>query len=275
MRASLLERLKQSNRPEATRAIARTAIFDTDPDIRYAAVAALKNRDKAQYDDVLMQGLRYPLPSGRQPHGPGDAGPSIGKDLLPKVAAFLDEAAPGESDSRQGGGQGRLRRQRGGAHQSPSQLPVVPSAERHGQHRRGAGRDSNSGRAVPVVAEGRLRLGPVAGGTDGPGRHYLSAARFFGADAGGQCRRRGRKRAAVRLPRFVRAWSMARSWPRCRRTSRDVPPISCPSIIRPHCKSCVTCPARCRPSTPPPGSGFWKRQIDRSECCSVRKKQEA
>ncbi len=95
MRASLLARLKQSNRPEATRAIARSAIFDSDPAIRVAAVNALKDRPRAEYDDILMHGLRYPLPSVAR-HTAQVMLALNRTDLLPKVAAFLDEAAPGD-----------------------------------------------------------------------------------------------------------------------------------------------------------------------------------
>jgi hypothetical protein len=95
MRASLIEKLKQSNHREATRAIARAAVFDSDPAIRYSATAALKDRPKADYDEVLMHGLRYPLPNVAN-----QAAQVMlvleRKDLLPKVAAYLDEAAPGD-----------------------------------------------------------------------------------------------------------------------------------------------------------------------------------
>lgn len=95
MRKSLLERLRQSPRPEATRAIARSAIFDGDGDIRAAAVKALKDRPKAEYDDILMQGLRYPLATVAKRSA--QAMLALNRtDLLPKVAAVLDEAAPGD-----------------------------------------------------------------------------------------------------------------------------------------------------------------------------------
>jgi hypothetical protein len=95
MRASLLERLKQSNRPEATRAIARSAIFDSDGDIRAAAVKALKDRPRAEYDEVLMHGLRYPLATVAKRSA--QVMLALNRtDLLPNVAAVLDEAAPGD-----------------------------------------------------------------------------------------------------------------------------------------------------------------------------------
>jgi hypothetical protein len=95
MRASLLERLKQSNRPEATRAIARSAIFDSDGDIRAAAVTALKNRPNAEYDDVLMQGLRYPLATVAKRSA--QVMLALNRtDMLPRLAVMLDEAAPGD-----------------------------------------------------------------------------------------------------------------------------------------------------------------------------------
>ena len=95
VRVSLLERLKQSKHPGATRAIARSAIFDSDGDIRAAAVGALKDRPKAEYDEVLMQGLRYPLAAVAKRSAQVLLALER-TDLLPKLAAMLDEAAPGD-----------------------------------------------------------------------------------------------------------------------------------------------------------------------------------
>jgi hypothetical protein len=100
MRASLLARLKRSNLPEATRAIARSAIFESDAEIRVAAVTALKDRPRAEYDDILMHGLRYPLATVARRSA--QAMLALNRtDLLPKVAAFLDEAAPGDPAPQQ------------------------------------------------------------------------------------------------------------------------------------------------------------------------------
>ena len=56
---------------------------------------ALKDRPKVDYDDVLLRGLRYPLASVSRRSA--QAMLALNRtDLLPKVAAVLDEAAPGD-----------------------------------------------------------------------------------------------------------------------------------------------------------------------------------
>lgn len=104
MRFSLVERLKLSKRPEATRALARAAVFDASGDVRLAAIKALKDRnqneDAAITNEVLMHGLRYPLPviAGRA----RDAMLALDrKELLPQLVAFLGEPAPGDPEERE------------------------------------------------------------------------------------------------------------------------------------------------------------------------------
>jgi hypothetical protein len=99
LRASLVQQLASSPLPEATRALARAAVFEASGDIRRDAIKALKNRKNEQdlliSNEVLMHGLRYPMAivSKRT----ADAMIMLDrKDLLPQVAAFLDEPAPGD-----------------------------------------------------------------------------------------------------------------------------------------------------------------------------------
>jgi hypothetical protein len=99
MRASLVQKLSTTKRPDATRALARAAVFDIDLDIRESAIKALKQDGRSQQDvgDILMQGIRYPLPSVAK-----QAAHAImaleRKDLLPQLAAFLDAKAPGDPE---------------------------------------------------------------------------------------------------------------------------------------------------------------------------------
>ena len=51
---------------EATRALAQLAVFSAEAEVRNAAVAALKERKKADYTPILMRGLRYPWPAAAQ-----------------------------------------------------------------------------------------------------------------------------------------------------------------------------------------------------------------
>ena len=100
LRLSLVQNLGRSNTTEATRALARAAIFDTSSDIRTAAVKELKNRPKdAAQDEVLMHGIRYPMSvvAFRAAHA---IGALERKDLAPQLAAFLDQAAPGDPEKK-------------------------------------------------------------------------------------------------------------------------------------------------------------------------------
>jgi hypothetical protein len=47
---------------DATRALARLAIFDPAPDVRALAIDGLKLRREKDYTDVLLQAFQYPLP---------------------------------------------------------------------------------------------------------------------------------------------------------------------------------------------------------------------
>jgi hypothetical protein len=99
LRTEFMHKLKLSNRPEATRAIARAAIFDAESDVRNAALKALKDRPQSEYTDVLMHGIRYPLAIVAKRSAQAlillDR-----KDLLPQLAEVLDEPAPGDPETR-------------------------------------------------------------------------------------------------------------------------------------------------------------------------------
>ena len=100
LRRSLVQKLAQSKHPDATRAIARAAIFDVDGEIRLAAVKELKARPKEHaIDDILMHGIRYPLPNVA--HHAAYAIIELKRDdLLPQVAQFLDQPAPGDPEKK-------------------------------------------------------------------------------------------------------------------------------------------------------------------------------
>ncbi len=83
---------------DATRALARLAIFAPEAEVRAEALGALKNRRKSEANerlvaDVLLAGLRYPWPAVMQ-HA-GEAVARLGRtDLVPQLAALLDEPDP-------------------------------------------------------------------------------------------------------------------------------------------------------------------------------------
>ena len=63
MRKGLVKYLARTSHAEATRALARLAIFTADDDVRNPAVEALKVRRDKDYTEILLRGLRYPLPA--------------------------------------------------------------------------------------------------------------------------------------------------------------------------------------------------------------------
>jgi hypothetical protein len=49
--------------PDATKALAKLALFSPEDDVHAAAIEGLKLRREKDYTDILMQGFRYPLPA--------------------------------------------------------------------------------------------------------------------------------------------------------------------------------------------------------------------
>jgi hypothetical protein len=62
--AALIRALSSIPRPEATRALARLAVFSTDETARAAAIEALTVRRAGDATEALVVGLRYPWPPG-------------------------------------------------------------------------------------------------------------------------------------------------------------------------------------------------------------------
>jgi len=93
MHPGLAKYLSTVSHVEATRALARLAIFSADEDARKAAVEALKVRRERDYTEILVDGLRYPWPAVAQ-----RAAEAIvkleRKDLLPQFIDVLEQADP-------------------------------------------------------------------------------------------------------------------------------------------------------------------------------------
>lgn len=100
VRLSLVRKLGESPNPDATRALTRAVLFDTSSEVRVAALKELKHRpkDKAQ-DEVFLHGIRYPLAIVAIRAGNAIAELDR-KDLLPKLAEFLDQPTPGDPEKR-------------------------------------------------------------------------------------------------------------------------------------------------------------------------------
>ncbi len=103
MRLGLVKFLRSVPHVEATRALARLAIFAPEKQIRTAATEALKSRREKDYAPILMTGLRYPLPEIA--HRAAEALVTLDRtELVPKLVAMLDEPDPRLPVSRSVGG---------------------------------------------------------------------------------------------------------------------------------------------------------------------------
>jgi hypothetical protein len=93
LRRGLVKYLAGLKHAEATRALARLAVFSFDESVRRSAVDALRDRSKADSADVLLAGLQYPWPAVAD--NAGAAMTRLGrKDLVPRLVASLDEPEP-------------------------------------------------------------------------------------------------------------------------------------------------------------------------------------
>ncbi len=93
MRQGLVKKLSDIEGPEATRALARLAVFSVEKEVRQAALDALKARPRKDATEVLLAGLRYPWPAVAA--NAGEALTTLGrKDLVPQLVTFLDEPDP-------------------------------------------------------------------------------------------------------------------------------------------------------------------------------------
>ncbi|MBX9582993.1 MAG: HEAT repeat domain-containing protein, partial [Gemmataceae bacterium] len=93
VRAGLVKYLAGVSHVEATKHLARMAIFSPDDDVRLAAVDALKVRRERDYTDILVKGLSYPWPAVAR--RAADAVARLDrKDLVPELVAVLDSTDP-------------------------------------------------------------------------------------------------------------------------------------------------------------------------------------
>jgi hypothetical protein len=93
MRLGLIKYLSAISHAEATRSLARLAIFSGEEDVRSAAIDALKVRRERDYTEVLVQGLHYPWPKVAS-----RAAEAIVKleraDLVPQLLDLLEAPDP-------------------------------------------------------------------------------------------------------------------------------------------------------------------------------------
>lgn len=93
LRLGLVKYLTAIPHAEATRALAKLAIFSAEEDVRAAAIEALQVRREKDYTDILVKGLRYPWPAVAQ-HS-ADAIARMGRtDLIPELIGVLAASDP-------------------------------------------------------------------------------------------------------------------------------------------------------------------------------------
>jgi hypothetical protein len=93
MRKGLVKYLAATSHAEATRALAKLAIFSAEDEIRNPAIEALKVRREKDYTEVLLHGLRYPLPAVAK--RATEAMTKLERaDLVPQLVSFLEEPDP-------------------------------------------------------------------------------------------------------------------------------------------------------------------------------------
>lgn len=107
MRIGLVKYLTGVPHVEATKALARLAVYSAEADIRSAAITALKVRREKDYTSVLVEALRYPWPAVAT-----NAADAITKlestDLVPELVKVLESADPRLPVAKEDGGKKAL-----------------------------------------------------------------------------------------------------------------------------------------------------------------------
>jgi hypothetical protein len=93
LRLGLVKYLAGVSHSEATRALARLAVFAAEDEVRLAAVEALKVRRERDYTDILVQGLRHPWPAAAR-HAADAIARLERTDLTPQLVALLEDPDP-------------------------------------------------------------------------------------------------------------------------------------------------------------------------------------
>jgi hypothetical protein len=95
VRTSFTQQLATSRNAAASRELAKAAIFDSVGDVRFAALKALQGRPATEYNDILLHGMRYPIPAVAR--RTAQAIITLNRtDLLPHLADMLGEPAPAD-----------------------------------------------------------------------------------------------------------------------------------------------------------------------------------
>jgi hypothetical protein len=94
LRVALANYLARMPHAEATRALARLAIFSEEAEVRQAACQALQTRNGKDYTDILVAGLSYPWPAVAQ--RASEAIVQLKRtELIPQLVGVLEQPEPG------------------------------------------------------------------------------------------------------------------------------------------------------------------------------------
>jgi hypothetical protein len=102
-RLMLVEALARMPNPQASVELAQRALFDLHPDVRGAALLALKGRRIHEFEEVLVQALRYPWPAIAEHAAEALVALDL-RDMVPKLLALLDAKEMGEPFTLEWGG---------------------------------------------------------------------------------------------------------------------------------------------------------------------------
>jgi hypothetical protein len=156
VRLGLVKYLTGVPHVEATKALARMAIYSAESDVRDAALTALKVRREKDYTDVLVKGLRYPWPAVAK-----RAAEAIAKlertDLIPELLTALEATDPRLPVMKEEGGK---------------KVASVRELVKVNHHRNclmchapnGSGTPNPHALAVEVAVQGQPLPGPFEGG---------------------------------------------------------------------------------------------------------------
>jgi len=93
LRLGLVKYLSATSHADATRALARLALFSAEDEVRQAAVEALKVRRERDYTEILLSGLHYPYPAVAR--RASDALVKLERnDLIPQLLDVLEQPDP-------------------------------------------------------------------------------------------------------------------------------------------------------------------------------------
>ncbi len=93
LRLGLVKYLTGVPHVEATKALARMAMFSPEDEVRFAAIDSLKVRKEKDYTDIFLKGLRYPWPAVAKRSA--DAIARLGRsDLIPELVVLLASEDP-------------------------------------------------------------------------------------------------------------------------------------------------------------------------------------